>query len=227
MKATELLLAFLTSKVVLNIIFVLAILDIIGFITMNNFTAVIYFVLFALLMTLFSKNMIIVLGVPLVLVNTIVPSLQEGMENNGKDNDLKETIEKINDEKLKKNTDIVIPSLNVDKEEQTTEQPNDESFEVGRKKGGYNIDYASTVEGAYDDLNKILGSDGIKNLTDDTQRLMKQQMQLAESMKNMEPFIKNMGPMLEQAQGILGGLGNNKEGLGSIMEMAKKLTGSK
>jgi hypothetical protein len=40
----------------------------------------------------------------------------------------------------------------------------------------------------------------------------------------MEPFIKNMGPMLQQAQGILGGLGaNQKDGLGGIMEMAKKL----
>jgi hypothetical protein len=92
------------------------------------------------------------------------------------------------------------------------------------KKGGYKIDYAATIESAYDDLNKILGSEGMKNLTQDTQKLVKQQSQLTESMKSMEPFIKNMAPMLQQAQGMLNSM-NTKEGLGSIMEMAKKMTG--
>ena len=74
-------------------------------------------------------------------------------------------------------------------------------------------------------LNKILGSDGIKRLTGDTQSLMKQQMQLAESMKSMAPMIKSMAPMMKQAQDMLGGMGDGKEGLGGIMELAKKLTG--
>ena len=103
----------------------------------------------------------------------------------------------------------------------------DEPFEVGRAKKnskGYNIDYASTVEDAYDELNKILGSDGIKKLTGDTQSLMKQQMQLAESMKSMGPMIQSMAPMMKQAQDMLGGMGEGKEGLGGIMEIAKKLT---
>jgi hypothetical protein len=64
----------------------------------------------------------------------------------------------------------------------------------------------------------------MKNLTQDTQKLVKQQSQLTESMKSMEPFIKNMAPMLQQAQGMLNSM-NTKEGLGSIMEMAKKMTG--
>jgi hypothetical protein len=93
----------------------------------------------------------------------------------------------------------------------------DESFEVGRSKknsSGYNIDYASTIEDAYDQLNSILGSDGIKQLTNDTQGLMKQQMQLAESMKEMGPMIAGMAPLMTQAKGLLrgfGGLGGKKE----------------
>ena len=109
----------------------------------------------------------------------------------------------------------------------------DESFEVGRsKKGGYDIDYASTVEDAYDQLNSIIGGDGIQRLTSDTQKLMKQQMQLAEAMKGMGPMMESMGPMMQsigpmmkQAQAILGDMGEGKEGLGSIMNMAKKLSG--
>jgi hypothetical protein len=103
-----------------------------------------------------------------------------------------------------------------------------EDFEVGRRKNGAaKIDYASTIEDAYDDLNKILGSDGIKRLTDDTQGLMKQQMELAESMKLMEPMVKGMLPMIDQMKGMMTTMdGNGEGGLGSVMEMAKKLTGS-
>jgi hypothetical protein len=220
MKLNDTLFKFLTSKIVLNVILVLAILNIIGLIVLNDFTSIVYFILFALLLTYFSKNMIIVLGVPLILINLYHPK-REGMENKDKNKDKlddKLKINKLTDEKQKK----------AEAKQSTDDadaQPNEESFEVGRvKKGGYNIDYASTVESAYDDLNKILGSDGIKSLTDDTQKLMKQQMQLTESMKSIEPFIKNMAPMLQQAQGILGSM-NNKDGLGNIMDMAKKLTG--
>jgi len=79
-------------------------------------------------------------------------------------------------------------------------------------KKGNRIDYASTVEDAYGDLNKILGGDGIKNLTGDTQRLMDQQMQLAEAMKGMSP-------LLEQAKSMLQGF--DMKNLDSLAGMAK------
>ena len=204
-------------------ILVLAILNIIGLIVMNDFTSIVYFILFALLLTYFSKNMIIVLGIPLILINIFKIKKKEGMENNDDtSDDIDDTINKLNNEKQKK-TDLVVPTDTDDIKEEPT---SDESFEVGRaKKGGYNIDYAATVESAYDDLNKILGSDGIKSLTDDTQKLMKQQLQLTESMKSIEPFIKNMAPMLQQAQGILGSMNTKDGGMSNIMEMAKKLSG--
>lgn len=66
------------------------------------------------------------------------------------------------------------------------------------------INYASTMENAYAELNDLLGKDGIKNLTADTQRLVKQQMGLAESMKSMTPLIQSMAPMLKNLQGIIG-----------------------
>lgn len=79
-------------------------------------------------------------------------------------------------------------------------------------KKGNRIDYASTVEDAYGDLNKILGGDGIKNLTSDTQRLMDQQMQLAEAMKGMSP-------LLDQAKSMLQGF--DMKNLDSLAGMAK------
>ena len=227
---------FLTNKLVLNIVSIIAFLNVIGFIVMDDLNSVIYFILLAVLVAYFSKNMIIVLGIPLIIVNLLTPSSSskhkvEGMKNNNvKQVTQQRVINKINNDKKLSQNITTLPG--------TTEAPitasntntSDESFEVGRnkKKGGsYDIDYASTVEDAYDQLNNILGSDGIKRLTDDTQNLMKQQLQLAESMKSMTPIIKGMGPMLQQAQGILGGMGDGKEGLGSLLEMAKKFTGGK
>ena len=98
---------------------------------------------------------------------------------------------------------------------------NNESFEVGRAKrrgAGPQIDYASTVEDAYDNLNSILGGEGIQKLTGDTQNLMKQQMQLAKSMESMKPMIDSLGPMMDQAKGLMGSGSNN------IADLAKNFT---
>ena len=72
------------------------------------------------------------------------------------------------------------------------------------------IDAAATVEGAYDDLNKILGGDGMKNLTKDTQSLVTQQRDLTEAMKSM-------GPLMDQAASMMGQMGG-KDGIGSMLK---------
>jgi len=222
---------FLTNKLVLNVISIIAFFNVIGFIVMDQLNSVIYFILLALIVTYFSKNMIIVLGVPLILVNLFAPKTTrhiEGLENNDNNNKnptQTEVINKINSDKKKQGSATLPGTID---STVNSESASDENFEVGRNKrkgGSYDIDYASTVEDAYDELNNILGSDGIKRLTDDTQNLMKQQLQLAESMKSMTPIIQGMGPMLQQAQGILGGMGDGKEGLGNLLEIAKKFTG--
>ena len=84
---------------------------------------------------------------------------------------------------------------------------------AGGRKGSSRVDMGSTLEQAYDDLNSVLGSDGIKNLTADTQNLMKQQLHLAEAMKEM-------GPLMQQAQSMLKSL--NIDGLGDLPSLIKK-----
>ena len=66
------------------------------------------------------------------------------------------------------------------------------------------IDAAATVEDAYDDLNKILGSDGMKNLTKDTQSLVSQQKDLTEAMKGMGPLVEQASSMMKQMGGTAG-----------------------
>ena len=102
----------------------------------------------------------------------------------------------------------------------------EESFEVGRaKKSGHSIDYATTIEDAYDQLNGILGKDGIKSLTSDTERLMQQQAQLAGSLKDMGPLIEKMGPMMKSVEGMMKDMPAGAKGdmLGKVEAMLSNL----
>ena len=229
MKLKSVLNKLLTNSWVLKIVFMTSLVSVLSYVVLGNIEAFMFFVALAALVRYFSRNMIIILGVPLILVNLYdlnksKKNNKEGLENNTDSSASKKAsqakvIDKLNSDKRTQDSTPITPPIIGSK--------TDESFEVGRpKKGGaHDIDYASTIEDAYDELNKILGSDGIKRLTDDTQGLMKQQAQLAESMKGMAPLIQGMAPMMKQAQAILGDMGDDKQGLGSIMNMAKKLAG--
>ena len=244
---------FLTNKWVLNIVALLALFNVIGYMVLGNINAILYFVVFAVLVRYFSKNMTIVLGVPLIVVNLLAMrgNMLEGMENNTNNNnntnntnttsqtqqttaDQKKIDTIVNNNKNKPDPKTgqglpmqpLDPTPDNDNVATQSTGGDQQGFEAGRRKNrGYNIDYATTIEDAYDELNNILGGDGIQRLTADTQGLMKQQMQLAEAMKNIEPMVQSMVPMVNQLKGMMGQMDNGKDGLGGIMKMAQQFTG--
>tara|TARA_B100000795_G_scaffold265108_1_gene246488 strand:+ start:3472 stop:4329 length:858 start_codon:yes stop_codon:yes gene_type:complete len=61
------------------------------------------------------------------------------------------------------------------------------------------IDYAKTLEQAYDNLQGMLGKEGISGLTSETSRLVEQQSSLMSS-------LKGMGPMLKEAKSMMAGM---------------------
>jgi hypothetical protein len=231
MKLKEALTKVLSNKLVLNIVAILALLNVIGYMVMGNLNSLLFFAVLAVLVRYFSKNMIIILGIPLIVVNLF--SVKggfsiEGMENN-KDNDANMD-DKGNNGRDKDNKKklAVADEKDVSGNITSSNDRDDKSgFEVGRKKNGSSkIDYATTIEDAYDDLNQILGSDGIKNLTDDTQRLMKQQMELAKSMEAMTPLVQQMLPMAEKAKDMMASMDNNNGDMSGLLAMAQKMSGN-
>lgn len=186
---------FFTNKLVLYIVSFLALFNVIGHMIIGNFNLVVVFFVISLLVRYFSKNMIVVLGVPLIFVNIL--SLNNNSYLEGFEGETKEEVKK---EEVTKEE---VTKEEVAKEE--VKKDKKESFEERLKnKGGmHSIDYATTIEDAYDHLNSILGKDGIKNLTADTERLLSQQAQLAGSLKDMGPLIEKMGPMMEKAQEMM------------------------
>jgi hypothetical protein len=225
----------LRSKYVLYIIAVLSFLNLFSYTLMKNVNAIILFILIAIITRNFSKNMIVILSVPLIFVNFLMAGVmvKEGLDNmNSKNTDTAngvKTIPKKEDTTQKATTalgatgsstlkttteakDIHKPSTHpssMDLSGNNVPKPK-ESFEgsQGKQVMGSRIDYGTTIENAYDDLNKILGGDGINKLTGDTQKLMEQQMKLAEAMNNMGPLLQNAKSMLDSLNlGNLGDLG--------------------
>lgn len=199
-------------------IYYLFIINVIGYIIFGNFFAIALLFIIGAITAQFSHKFSVILSVPTILVTLYVFGgnvifklfFKEGLENMEKDEKKNEKKQEKKEEPVKNDNDLAInPPLENTETANENVQSNEESFETGRKKGGnYNVDYAATVEDAYDELNKIIDNDGIKKLTADTQNLMNQQLKLAEAMKNMQPLIDNMAPFIEKAGGFFGGFSN-------------------
>ena len=79
--------------------------------------------------------------------------------------------------------------------------------------GGARIDYATTLEDAYTNLEGMLGNDGITKLTDDTARLMNQQQKLFKTMENMIPMVTSAKDMIDSLDmNKLGGMADMLKG---------------
>ena len=218
MKVPKSVFKLLENKYVLYFVLFLAVSNLLGYMVVGNMNAVILFILIGGLMTFFSKNMIIVLSVPLVLTSVLLVGnkVSEGFDPEVKDENSQGLAAAVADADSSADTsaptDVTIKkdkksepdntALNAavttsldDEPEGATTDTKPENMSLYKKKNN-RIDYASTLEDAYGDLNNILGKDGIKNLTTDTQKLMDQQMQLAEALKGMAPLIGDAKKML-------------------------------
>jgi hypothetical protein len=228
----------LENKYVLYIVFFLAVTNVFGYMVMGNYKAIALFILVGYLVHCFNKNMIIVLLTPLVLTSIFMAGgiMKEGaqnmkaedkttpkepVKNNADSNNVKPTAAPKDKKKPveKKEENINETEDQVGTEEEPTGDIQDAASGMTTMyKKRNRIDYASTVEDAYGDLNKILGGDGIKRLTEDTQKLMGQQMQLAEAMKSMTP-------LLSQAKSLMAGF--DMKQFGDITAMAKQFGATK
>ena len=216
MKTPTIITKIFTNKYFLYFLVFLAFTNVMGYIMVGNINAIIYFIIIALVASCFSQNMAIILFFALFLTSLMVVNKmtgKEGLENNsdeGTDDQKKKNIDTTVTTPINNNLPVVPPQI----------PASDESF-VNKKKP--RVDYAATVEDAYDNLNKIIGGDGMQKLTADTQTLMKQQLQLAEAMKTMTPLIQNITPLLSQTKEMLGGM--DMSHIDNIASLAKSFTG--
>jgi len=203
----------LQNKYVLYLVLFIAITNILGYLAIEDFRSLMVFIAVAALASHFSKNMIVVLGSALIGTNVLYASsrMREGMKNKEKE-EHKEGEEKEGASTAKDISNAVKKQARetLQMKAVTTEEDEEEEDDSGVKTD--RIDYGATMELAYDNLNKMLGEGGMKNLTKDTQGLMDQQKQLMQQLKDFAPLMEQAGSMLDK----LGGMDNLKGLMGKM-----------
>jgi hypothetical protein len=198
----------LQNKYVLYLVLFIAITNILGYLAIEDFRSLMVFIAVAALASHFSKNMIVVLGSALIGTNVLYASsrMREGMKNQKEKEEKKEgaSAGEIKNALKKSQAKETLQMKAVTTEED--EEEDDSGVKTDR------IDYGATMELAYDNLNKMLGEGGMKNLTKDTQGLMDQQKQLMQQLKDFAPLMEQAGSMLDK----LGGMDNLKGLMGKM-----------
>lgn len=192
--------AMLKNKIVLYIVFFIAVSNVFGYLMINEFDAIMLFFLVGFLTSYFSKNMIIVMATAIIATNTFIGSkkvsgrsLLEGMK--GKH-------DKGDDDKNDEEKD--------DKNDDKNDEEKDESFSslkplapLSIDKSDTGLDYTGSLEAAYDNLDKLLSSDALSKMSKDTQTL-------AEKQNKLMGNIGKLAPMIQSAQDMMKSLDNNK-----------------
>lgn len=211
----------LKNKVVLYVVFFFAVSNLFGYILVGNLEAVIGFVLIGYITTFFSKNMIIVMLSAMLLTNFLVASqnnnIQEGMDHDGKEK--KEN--KLPKKKSKKDDDdedVLIIDKEVTKKLANGGQEAENGVVVEKAKGG-KINYAETLEEAYDNLDKMLGGEAMSRMSQDAGRLAEKQVKLMENMQQLEPLMNKASSVMEgldfdKINNMVSGFSKQLDGLG-------------
>ena len=192
----------LQNKYVLYLVLFIAVTNILGYLAIEDFRSLMVFIAVAALASHFSKNMIVVLGSALIGTNVLYASsrMREGLEN-----PTANITNAVKNKEKKKKEQMAVSEGKPDKVEL---EEVEEDVEVKTPR----VDYAATMEIAYDNLNKMLGEGGMKNLTKDTKGLMDQQKELMKQLKDFAPLMEQAGSMLDK----LGGMDNLKGLMGKV-----------
>ncbi len=222
--------AILKNKYVLYVLLVLAIINVLGYVALQDYDSLALFVAVGVLSTYFSKNMAVNLLLAIVVTSLIAvnkrvmegmknkeddeekPKKKEGMKQGMKegnaqctqDSDCTGSGEKCVDSKCKTGFQNNVPPS-------SPASVDDDDDAVGDR-----IDYAATMEQAYDNLQTMLGDDGIKSITTETKKLVSQQ-------KDLMQTLNSMAPVLNTAKETLSGM--DLPSMGEMGNILKKLNG--
>ena len=215
------------NKITLYIVAALALFSLYIHITKSHFSAVLLFFLTAGLVYTFTKNMTLVLGAAFIVTTIASMSkglfgLKEGFKE-GVEEDVEEEVEEEVEGEAEEtpNTELAkAPKVaKVAKAPKVANVPKKDK-EDGEKFGNQKLSpalfntpskknveqqlgKATEVEQAYDNLEKIMGTEKINSISTDTKDLIKQQNELIKQ-------LKTMTPALNSAMSSLGNLDLNK-----------------
>ena len=187
----------LGNKYVLYIVLFLAITNILGYMMMGDIRVLAFFALVGFVVSKFSKNMIIILGASMIATNFFLVGRK--VSTTIEDMSGRRSIEGMSG---RRSVEGMSGNRGSKKEKKGKKQGlsnmNNEVVAKNAKpiSSKERVDYATTVEQAYDNLENIVGKGGISKLTDDTSRLMDKQNKMFENLKGMGPLIGQYKEMM-------------------------------
>lgn len=238
----------MNNKFVLYAVAIIALLDIMGYLLRQEFSAILFFYLIGMITFHYTKNMTIVLGSAL-LVTTLVHllkdrmNIKEGMRSkrlteghkNGDEKKVEDEDEEDEDEEDEEVTEPTSDFKGLEKEvEGLVKDMNKKSGTKSGTKSGYQnqvklkpslynipnkdqlskqLGKADKMEQAYDNLEKVVGDNGIKSMSNNTKELIKQQKELLHG-------LKDITPALNEAMGAIGKI--DLGGLSSLFNKVQK-----
>lgn len=222
--------ALFKNKYVLYALLFVGVVNVLGYVALKDYESLTLLMALGLLMGYFSKNMAVnifvaVLVTSLMAVNKKVREGFEGKKEQEKEETQKEGMKSAKQFKCAKETfcpkgqkctnqsqcksetfkNNVPPSTPAKVSDDDDESPGDR------------IDYAATMEMAYDNLQKMLGEGGMKNITAETKKLVAQQ-------KDLMGTLNSMAPVLDSAKETLKNI--DLTNMGGISKMLDKLNGN-
>lgn len=220
----------LKNKYVLYVILFFVVTNVVGLISIGDFNSLAFMLIVGLLTSYFTKNMIIILGTALISTNVVYARNRyvEGFEHEGKDDKKSANGKKKNPgkekeamnpkgngkDKKKKKDGFAQRNVPSSTPAPATESEEDETI-------GHRVDYAATMEQAYDNLQNMLGDGGMTQLSKDTKDLIGQQKNLMKTLDNMQPMMKmakdtmsglNLDSMTKSLQNMSSMIGGLKPG---------------
>jgi len=248
----------LKNKYVLYVLLVIGIINVLGYISLEDYNSLALFVVLGLLSSYFSKNMAVNLLIAIVVTSFVsmnkfqegfqeghekeetkskadkakaaaaaaLKAAQEATEEGGEDHShhshpVNGDAEEEDDEDLKCDPECVKgkeecvegvckPLKDGFKNNVPSSSPASIKGETDESIGD-RIDYAATMEQAYNNLQNMLGKDGMKSITNETKKLVSQQ-------KDLMGTLNSMAPMLTSAKETLEGLNlKDMEGMSDIL----------
>lgn len=231
------------NKTVLYVLLFLVITNVAGLISMRKYNSLAFMTSVGLLTTYFTKNMVIVLGTALIATNIIYMRnhVVEGFDNGEEDEETSDIEPKKTKKELKRES-MKNKKEKAKGKKQTTEPKGKEGSKKDKKDGfaqrnvpsstpapasgddediGPRVDYAATMEQAYNNLQNMLGDGGMNQLSKDTKELIGQQKNLMKTLNDMQPMMKmakdtmsslNLDSMTKSLQNMSSMIGGLKSG---------------
>jgi hypothetical protein len=217
----------LKNSYVLYAVFAVALVNVLGYLVKKDYNSIALFIGVGVLSNYFTKNMTVNLLLAIVITALVAvrEHFVEGFED-GEDEKKKKKKKKKGEKgkkKKKKDDEDNFEGMGVScegddqctgegskciegicKKKESMGQRNVPSSKPANIDGseddsseGHRIDYASTLEHAYDNLQNMLGSDGMKGLADETKKLVSQQKDLMQSLNSMAPVLSSAKSTLD------------------------------